>query len=100
MFEAHRAGGSWRRKVEPFQRKGRPAQQEVARGIQGQGFRGVQGEGRSAWAVFGSPDDLKFRSSVTLFALASKPGSVFHRLLDKYFEGEPDPATLRLLGAG
>ena len=57
-------------------------------------------EGRSAWAVFGSPDDLKFRSSVTLFALASKPGSVFHRLLDKYFEGEPDPATLRLLGAG
>ena len=55
-------------------------------------------EGRSARAVFGSPDDLKLRSSATLFALVSPAGSVFHRLLDTYFEGEPDRQTLRLLG--
>lgn len=55
-------------------------------------------QGRSAWAIFDSPDDLKFRSSATLFALVSSPDSVFHRLLDKYFAGEPDRQTLRLLG--
>jgi uncharacterized protein (DUF1810 family) len=56
-------------------------------------------EGRSAAEVLGPPDDLKLRSSATLFAHVSPPGSVFHRLLDHYFGGEPDPATLRLLGA-
>ncbi len=56
-------------------------------------------EGRSALEVFGSPDDMKLRSCATLFARASPPGSVFHRLLDKYFEGRPDGETLRLLGA-
>jgi uncharacterized protein (DUF1810 family) len=55
-------------------------------------------QGRSAWAIFGSPDDLKLRSSATLFLLVSPPQSVFHRLVDKYFDGEPDGATLRLLG--
>ena len=55
-------------------------------------------EGRSAWAIFDSPDDWKLRSSATLFALVSPPGSVFHRLLEKYFEGEPDRRTLDLLG--
>jgi uncharacterized protein (DUF1810 family) len=55
-------------------------------------------EGRSAWAIFGSPDDLKLRSSATLFGLVSPPRSVFHRLVDRYFDGEPDSATLRLLG--
>jgi uncharacterized protein (DUF1810 family) len=55
-------------------------------------------EGRSAWAIFGSPDDLKLNSSATLFGLVSPPRSVFHRLVDKYFDGEPDRATLRLLG--
>lgn len=54
--------------------------------------------GRSAWAIFGSPDDFKLRSSATLFSLVSPPGSVFHRLLDKYFAGEPDRKTLALLG--
>lgn len=53
--------------------------------------------GRSANAIFGSPDDWKLRSSATLFALVSPGGSVFHRLLDKYFDGEPDPKTLSLL---
>jgi uncharacterized protein (DUF1810 family) len=49
--------------------------------------------------VFGYPDDLKLRSSATLFAQASPSGSVFHRILDKYFEGKPDKETLRLIGA-
>ena len=56
-------------------------------------------EGRSAREIFGSPDDLKLRSSATLFAQVSPTGSVFHRLLDKYFGGEPDEATLRLIAA-
>jgi uncharacterized protein (DUF1810 family) len=55
-------------------------------------------QGRSAWAIFRHPDDFKLLSSATLFALVSPPGSVFHRLIDTYFEGEPDRATLRLLG--
>ncbi len=55
-------------------------------------------EGRSAHEIFGSPDDRKLRSSITLFAVVSPPGSVFHRLLETYFRGEPDARTLRLLG--
>ncbi len=56
-------------------------------------------EGASAREIFGSPDDLKLRSSATLFAQVSPDGSVFHRLLEKYFGGEPDAATLRLVAA-
>lgn len=56
-------------------------------------------DGRSAREIFGTPDDLKLRSSATLFAEVSAPGSVFHRLLDKYFGGAPDEATLQLLAA-
>ncbi|HET8947540.1 MAG TPA: DUF1810 domain-containing protein [Candidatus Polarisedimenticolia bacterium] len=56
-------------------------------------------EGRSALEVFGTPDDMKLRSCATLFAQVSPPGSVFHRLLDRYFQGTPDDRTLRLLGA-
>ena len=55
-------------------------------------------DGLTARDVFGSPDDLKLRSCATLFAQVSPEGSVFHRLLAKYFCGEPDPQTLRLLG--
>ena len=54
--------------------------------------------GRSATAIFGSPDDQKLRSCATLFACVSPPGSVFHRLLDRYYRGERDRKTLRLLG--
>jgi uncharacterized protein (DUF1810 family) len=54
-------------------------------------------EGRTALEIFGAPDDLKLRSSATLFAQVSPPGSVFHRLLDRYFGGRPDEATLRIL---
>ena len=53
--------------------------------------------GSTAHAIFGSPDDLKLRSCATLFAAVSPAGSVFHRLLDAYFDGEPDPRTLALL---
>ncbi len=58
----------------------------------------VRIEGRSATEIFGSPDDLKLRSSATLFACVSPPGSVFHDLLDKYYRGGFDDKTLRLLG--
>ena len=54
-------------------------------------------EGRSAHDIFGSPDDIKLRSCATLFAAVSPPGSVFERVLRKYFRGEPDGQTLRLL---
>ena len=57
-------------------------------------------EGRSAIEIFGSPDDLKLRSCATLFAHVSSPGSVFERLLAKYFRGERDGKTLRLLTGG
>jgi uncharacterized protein (DUF1810 family) len=55
-------------------------------------------EGRSAREVFGAPDDFKLRSCATLFAQVSPAGSVFHRLLDRYFDGRGDEKTLRLLG--
>jgi uncharacterized protein (DUF1810 family) len=55
-------------------------------------------EGRSATEVFGSPDDLKLRSCATLFACVTPRGSVFDRLLEKYYGGERDGRTLRLLG--
>lgn len=57
----------------------------------------VDVEGRSATEIFGSPDDLKLKSSATLFASASAPGSVFDRLLEKYFGGGRDDRTLQLL---
>jgi len=55
-------------------------------------------DGRSASDIFGTPDDMKLRSCATLFAMASAPGSVFERLLERYFNGEPDPRTRRLIG--
>jgi uncharacterized protein (DUF1810 family) len=55
-------------------------------------------EGRDAHAIFGSPDDLKFHSSMTLFAAAAPMAPIFHAALDKYFAGEPDARTTQLLG--
>jgi uncharacterized protein (DUF1810 family) len=54
-------------------------------------------EGRSVSEIFGYPDDLKLKSSVTLFASVSDAHSVFVRVLDKYFHGERDIRTLHLL---
>lgn len=55
-------------------------------------------QGRSAQEIFGSPDDMKLRSCATLFASVSPPGSVFERLLGKYFQNERDNKTLSLIG--
>lgn len=55
--------------------------------------------GRGAAAVFGSPDDLKFRSCVTLFALADPDEPAFAEALDRYFAGEPDAATVERVRA-
>lgn len=51
-------------------------------------------EGRSIEEIFGSPDDLKFRSSMTLFAQASTDDDIFLKALQKYFAGVPDRLTL------
>jgi uncharacterized protein (DUF1810 family) len=54
-------------------------------------------EGRSAFEIFGSPDDMKLRSCATLFGYVSPEGSVFEQLISKYYRGERDCKTLRLL---
>jgi len=54
-------------------------------------------DGRTAREIFGSPDDLKLRSSATLFAHVSPARSAFQRVLEKYFDGASDERTLRLL---
>jgi uncharacterized protein (DUF1810 family) len=56
-------------------------------------------EGRSLRQIFGVPDDLKFRSSMTLFAQASPDNQLFLAALDKYCGSQPDAHTLTLLRA-
>lgn len=56
--------------------------------------------GRSAHAIFGSPDDVKFRSSMTLFAAAAPDEPLFAEALATYFGSEPDPLTLAKVGKG
>jgi uncharacterized protein (DUF1810 family) len=53
---------------------------------------------RSAYEIFGHPDDLKFQSCMTLFAIARQDDANFHIALTKYFGGTLDEATMRLLG--
>ena len=65
-------------------------------------------EGRPIEEIFGYPDNMKFRSSMTLFARATADdssrrnwlfgGGVFEEALKKYFNSEPDRATLEALG--
>ena len=55
-------------------------------------------EGRTAEEIFGSPDWMKFRSSMTLFAESADDGALFGAALETFFEGENDDATLCLLG--
>lgn len=55
--------------------------------------------GRTAHEIFGSPDDLKFRSSLTLFAGIAPQDPLFQRALDACFSGEPDPLTVQRLQA-
>jgi uncharacterized protein (DUF1810 family) len=51
----------------------------------------------AATEIFGSPDDMKLRSCATLFASVSEPGSVFERVLSRFFDGKPDERTEALL---
>ena len=53
-------------------------------------------QGRSAREILGHPDDLKVRSSMTLFARAGED-PVFRDVLDAFYEGQEDPATLQML---
>jgi uncharacterized protein (DUF1810 family) len=53
-------------------------------------------DGKSAEDIFGYPDDLKLRSSMTLFARAADDPAVFQAVLDRFYDG-PDPRTLDLL---
>ena len=54
-------------------------------------------ESNSARQVFGSPDDMKLRSSMTLFAIIPNAGPVFQLVLDKFFNGEKDERTLEII---
>jgi len=54
-------------------------------------------EGRSAEQIFGYPDVLKFRSSMTLFASVATDNQLFTRALQRYFDGQPDRRTLERL---
>jgi uncharacterized protein (DUF1810 family) len=55
-------------------------------------------EGRHIRQIFGTPDDRKFRSCVTLFREVPGASPVFQEALDKYCDGEPDAGTLNRLG--
>jgi uncharacterized protein (DUF1810 family) len=58
----------------------------------------LDSNGRSLHDIFGSPDDLKFRSSMTLFeAVASRADDVFALALDRFCSGHRDGRTLRLI---
>jgi uncharacterized protein (DUF1810 family) len=57
----------------------------------------LQMQGRLLHEIFGSPDDIKFRSSMTLFAQAVSTPSLFDEAIEKYCGAEPDPITTRLL---
>jgi len=52
-------------------------------------------EGRTVGEIFASPDDLKFHSCVTLFALAGPEEALFRKTLERYFGGELDAVTVR-----
>jgi uncharacterized protein (DUF1810 family) len=55
-------------------------------------------DSNNAGDIFGSPDDMKLRSSMTLFAEVGDTDKVFTLVLDKFFKGLKDDKTLRLLG--
>ena len=57
----------------------------------------IDAQGRSIEQILGSPDDIKFKSSMTLFANATTDNQIFKIALQKYFAGEADPSTLARL---
>ena len=60
----------------------------------------LQLESDDATRVMGWPDDLKLRSSMTLFALATKENEVFLKVLDKFYDNKPDAQTIDILNMG
>jgi uncharacterized protein (DUF1810 family) len=56
-------------------------------------------DGRSVDEIFGWPDNLKVRSSMTLFAHATDDNTGFRAVLDKFYDGQEDPATVELLNS-
>ena len=52
---------------------------------------------KDIYDIMGDIDDMKLHSSMTLFALASEDGSVFHQVLNKFYNGEMDEFTLKLI---
>ena len=74
----------------------------LAHGLLGPRLRECTGlvatiDGRSAEEIFGWPDDMKLRSSMTLFARAADDNAAFVAVLEKFYGGEEDPATLARL---
>ena len=56
----------------------------------------LQQKSNNATAIFGSPDDLKLRSCMTLFSIVKNADPIFEQVLEKFFDGEKDPLTLAL----
>jgi uncharacterized protein (DUF1810 family) len=56
-------------------------------------------QGKRVQDIMGFPDDLKLRSSITLFVMISKPASVFHKVLSAFYSGEMDERTVAFLDA-
>ena len=54
-------------------------------------------EGKSAHEIFGSPDDVKLRSCMTLFAAVATDEPIFGQVLKRFYNGQPDDRTLKLL---
>jgi len=52
---------------------------------------------KSAYEIFGGPDDLKLKSCLSLFALTQNKNNIFQRVLDKYFDGKVSYRTKELL---
>lgn len=57
----------------------------------------LEAESDDAYLVFGSPDDLKLKSSMTLFEAAEPENELFKKVLEKYFQGKRDMRTLKIL---
>lgn len=55
-------------------------------------------EENNAVAIFGKPDDIKLKSCMTLFSCISEEGSIFHKVLRKYFDGRQCKRTLSIIG--
>lgn len=58
----------------------------------------LETESKTANQIFGSPDDVKLKSSMTLFGALENADPVFQRVLDEYFDGAKDRRTLELMG--